>query len=494
MHRLMMLIVLMLMSVRFTFAQVDIPTHTEIEQMYPAGIGFIIDIGVPFSQIEAATLTFSGENIERQEIEIDLSAAQILPESPEAPEGVILPSPTPSNTTRLGYAWALSLDNLPRLFSEMTYTWDIEVRNRPRMIAEGTFTFRDPRFNWVHHSNGGLNIAFAEIVANSTAINGELRSIYTTLSNVTRANIPINLIVYPEGVTPNCDQRENFFFARAYFLGEDFPCSPQVAEAVLRQSDFFALTSPSRASLRTLLAGWLIDHFLTDYWSNTAMPLWFRESVKRFFSVEDTASTLSVSRTIVRSNQQLTLSQMLQTPSASNRTTWDAQAYSMMLYIVDSIGVEGLYSLMQASSRDFDARYEDAMGEPLSRILINWQRWLFTPNAEVANGVSPYQLATVIPSATPTLTYTPTLTSTLPPSNTPPPTDMLMPTLTPSYTPTQALPTNTPRSASDLFTPTPIPPTNPSTNISSITQSIVIAILMILIALAIVAFIRIGKR
>ncbi|MBN1967252.1 MAG: hypothetical protein JW910_21545, partial [Anaerolineae bacterium] len=110
----------------------------------------------------------------------------------------------------------------------------------------------------------------------------------------------------------------------------------------------------------------------------------------------------------------------------------------------------------------FETALADLTGESFETLLVNWERWLFSTQAEQAviwtlyspltatplpsatrTPVPPTRTATAIPSATPTRTPTPTATSRV----------FQVPSPLPSYTPFTPIaptPSNTPRPPGSL--------------------------------------------
>jgi hypothetical protein len=499
MRRVIVIGLMMFLGARAGFAQ-DSISSVDAEVIYPVGVRFTIVVEASLSSISAAQLEIQGEGSFTQTIDIDLLEAFVLPPTPEPMEGSEqpTPTPTPSLTTALSYIWMLEEENLPQLFSTMAYEWRIELNDGDVFTADGEFVFRDPRYEWSRFEGTGVTLTIPTFIANSAALSAEMRSIYNVLSHVTETNPNFNLLVYPERLRPDCERRDDGTrFARGVVSGVEIPCSSRFAVSLVEQSGYVAVGRPDEVRLRDYLVTWLIDAFLDEIWADKEVPLWFRSALERFFLPEGAPSALSNARTGVRANRDLTLAQMGSAPQPDNVTLWEAQAYGMMLYIVDRAGVDGLYHLIRLESGDFEAEYQEITGVSLRGLIGEWEGWLFTSAAEIAFGVSPYQAPTHTPTITPTFTLTSTQTPTATTTNTPLPlTDTVFPTITPSRTLTQSPPTNTPRPPGSLDTPTPVPASGGLSSAlgNPTTQAVVVTVLVILIVIAVIVYIRMGKR
>jgi hypothetical protein len=174
---------------------------------------------------------------------------------------------------------------------------------------------------------------------------------------------------------------------------------------------------------------------------------------------------------------------------------WQAQSYAMVLYIADQIGLEGLFALARAAlEAPFESVYREAIGQPLSTLVPNLRDWLFTPRGESAYLLSLYGAATATPAPTVTFTpFPPTRTPRPEPSVTPTPTITLTPTTRPTATRT---PTVTPRPPGSLDTATPISIITPTNQplIGTGSRTSILAVLVIVLAVLVILYARVGRR
>jgi hypothetical protein len=116
-------------------------------------------------------------------------------------------------------------------------------------------------------------------------------------------------------------------------------------------------------------------------------------------------SLLETARRASRNNLLFTLDEMNTLPD-EQLELWRAQSYGMVLYIAQQIGVQNLFELARDSAT-FTTAYETAMGQPLTRLTGNWERWIFTNAAENAYAYNPHMAVTATPTMTPTPTEPP---------------------------------------------------------------------------------------
>jgi hypothetical protein len=175
---------------------------------------------------------------------------------------------------------------------------------------------------------------------------------------------------------------------------------------------------------------------------------------------------------------------------------WRAQSYGMVLYIASQIGVPELFDLAGdlGAAETFEAAYQSAVGRPLTTLLVELERWIFTDNAATAFIYTPYLASTPTPTSTSShtpfpATSTPLPTETLPPtatvtvtgvlSSTPLPTRTLTPTELPST------PSVTPRPAGSLNTATPAPVVQSSAPMNDTARTAGIGAVILLVVVSI---------
>jgi hypothetical protein len=406
--------------------------------------------------------------------------------------------------TDLAYIWEIPPDRLPRLFRDLRFEWEAEDIRGDRAVASDKFVFTDQRVEWEQSEDpaGFINLTVRADGPSPAQIRQSILLAYNLISaNVGRVQ-PLNILLYDadlpaSGCTRDAD---NKLVAVGPISEISLACDPSRSALVFQRSGFdwvqvtrLGVTSNASAALIQLFT----RRFYEPLWLDKAVPDWFRIGLGQFYSQASKSMLLGVVRSASRNNKLYSLDEM--TVERPGDDLWPAQSYAMVVYLADRIGVSRLFQLANLRSVDsFVQAYESAIGQPISALLPNLSRWIFTNQAENAFAFTPYQAETPTPTPTATLTptATPTPTDTETPSLTPSVTGVLSatPTLTrtPSRTPTLPPPSVTPRPASSLFTPTPIPP--PSVLDDPVTQQGILAILLIALAAVGLAYLILRRR
>lgn len=315
----------------------------------------------------------------------------------------------------------------------------------------------------------------------AAALRNLFAPVYDLMALNTGRQPAIQIVIAQAGLLPGCALDDE---GSPVIVVEETP-EPCAADLVDLQG-FMPLALAEGETLERGLTRALLEQFYPD----AAFPAWFASGLTDFYAPMPGGDRLLTVRDAARSSRLYAAARM-DAPQAD--VLWRAQSYGMILYILDHIGVQGLFGLA-AQTGDFRAAYSTVMGEPLESMIPNWQSWIFTRAAEVAYGITPYQAPTRTPTVTntplPTLTPSETPTPTPPPSATP--TRGRAPTLTPSNTPTPYPATVTPRPpGSPLIAPTetPAPPSTfalPSINI--------VAVLIVLLVILVLVYVVLSYR
>jgi hypothetical protein len=321
-------------------------------------------------------------------------------------------------------------------------------------------------------------------------LSADLQPVYDALSENTGRDLSLNFLVYtdafPVGCTSNSESQP---VTRGPISGIEIPCDESLAAAIIRASGYELLQSESSSlnQIESTVVYEMVARFYETAWQGKAIPDWFQSGLKQFYAPNLKTAFYPTLERAARNNTVLRLNDT----ASINTGLWRAQSYGLVLYIADQIGVPGLFRLANVDADTFPSAYQSAMGKPLSTLLNDWQRWIFTERAVTAFSFTAYQGATATPTATRTLSPTPsaTATSTFTPTFTATVTGVLSATPSPTRTPTRTLTpepaTLTPRPAGSLNTPTPIPTpvVNPISSLSSPTTALaILTIGLVLIA------------
>ena len=340
------------------------------------------------------------------------------------------------------------------------------------------------------------------------ALNRNVETVYDLLSTNTGLTPTFNLIVYTDAFPPGCVlNADGKSVAIAPASRFEIPCEATRADAIFRASGYDLLRSDSSSLKRigNLVSAYLARGFYSQLWADKDVPAWFVEGIATLYTDDLKTRLYPPLLAAARTDTLLSSQEMSVEPSAGDSDLWTAQSYGMVAYIAGQIGLPGIFNLGRdvSSANSFAAAYQTAMNQPVSSLLPDFKRWIFTDGAASAFAFTLYQAPTPTPTPsrtptmTPTQTPTPTVTASFTPTVTGVLTDTPTATYTPSRTPSPLPPTPTPRPPGSLNTPTPVvsQAVSPVDSLNNPTTALgILAIGLVIIAALALVFMRSRNR
>lgn len=409
------------------------------------------------------------------------------------------------------YEWMIPRLNAPPLFSEIAYQVTIELTDGRQLLDEGTLTYQDERLDWIFIEENGFEIATdASTRGLANRLSARLNDMYRLMRiNTGLVPEPLKVMLYPALIPPGCarnDEGEPVVPGRnEEGRISDVECDQRLANRVNVLADYLVVNTSSEDVAQAQIIPVLFDAFYGLLWGSAEVPAWFERGLMLFYQRSQLVNQQTLSQQALRISQPFSLSEMQTRPLNADDDllrVWDAQAYGMVLYMADTVGVSPLFALAQAinPNEPFDVLYRRYMGQPVPRLIPSWQTWVFRREADVAYQYNPYLPITPTLTPTPTYTLTPTITPTL--TATLPATDTVTPSRTPrpSRTPTPSLTPRPPQSfslrpsATPSLTPTPLPGSDTFIAQLSLEQTAIISGAGLLVLLIVVLFFITERR
>jgi hypothetical protein len=454
--------------------------------LYPQAAHAALNLTVPARRVESITLTFTIDGRPADPITIaDARTLAIYADEAQA---------------QLRYTWEFPASAPPQWFQTVGVLWELTLRDGRTAQYDAEVLFTDPRHTWRVVRVSGAPARFA-ITPDFARLGIDLPAVYTRMAENTGGTPPIDWIIYPQDATVGCESRVEDGRRRFYTVpspsGFAIPCDPLRLPPTL--GTWRIMRPPRGVSIETHFTARLLAAFYDSAWAGKRVPAWFRESLVRFYAPASDAALLTIARQRFRTGQIYPIDALR---VADPDPGWSAQSHALFAWLIDRIGALGVLRLANriAGADDFDAALREFIDIAPEAILPAVNAWIFSPSADAAFGVSPYQEPTPVPSSTPTPSATPTVTPTLTPTATatltPPPTRTTAPTITPRPTEARTAPP-TPRPPGSLETPTPVPtPVTPSL-IDQLdpetTRAGVLGVLIVLLAVLFVLLIRANR-
>ncbi|MBK8021398.1 MAG: hypothetical protein IPK19_08175 [Chloroflexi bacterium] len=472
-----------------TLAQIndELILAASADVLFPQAICFAIQLEVTAADVAESELRIEVDGQADRIFDVDPRTAAMVFEEPEA---------------RLRTLWIFSAEDAPELNDTITYRWDIRLTDGRTAQVDGAITFEDPRESWVEVQ--GPAERFLIVMPRRYARSGiDFSALYDLFRANTSAEPAVQWWIYPPALEPGCqriaqDNGADRLVATTANVDQTIDCD---AEALRWVSQGWSVVQvPAEETLDVFVGKLMIDAFYGAGWEGKQVPDWFREALGRLYSSTTQSVLLTEARSAARQGRLLPLEAMAETQETP---TWQAQSYGLLAWLIDRIGVLGIFRLANvvAGASDFATAFEQVTGQSLEGLIPAYEQWIFSREAEVAFGVSPFQAPTPAPTATntPTETRSPTPVSTDSPSATPTaeivPTRTTAPTATRLPSATPLAPSATPRPPGSLQTPTPVPvPREPSLldqpNFRMVTLGVLLVLLIVLVAL----LLRSGRR
>jgi hypothetical protein len=405
----------------------------EVAVAFPAGGVFAVIVGGPPETVAAASLRIG--------------------ESDPVPVTVF--QRRAGGRTAYVYRWEPA--EPPPAFAPVAFRWQVTFTDGTTASAEESVVFADARVQWrtARSTAPDLTVAVPDGFGSAEAALNTVRAPVRVLAEWWPQAAPRGIAVFPpRSITPRCAEdsaARSIAIARGY--APPFACTNSAIAAAYAAGGWLSVEPGEGSLLRPVVTG-----ALARAWGARSpdVPGWFREGVYRLFEPVAATAPLAAAQREVRAERVFSLETLAVRPQeASLQPAWDAQSSGMVAYLIDRVGLAGVFALARrAAEVPFAQAYTEVTGGDPRALIIDWSAWIFTNRAAAAYAVSPYNPATPVPTATHTPEPTRTPTATEPPP-TLAPTRPVVPTLNVTRTPTPLPPTVTPRPPGSLRTATP---------------------------------------
>jgi hypothetical protein len=472
---------------------------TAVEPAFPAVVMLQVRIDVPLERVRSATVhVYQAESGLDITAEIDLTDPEVVQQRGEL--GVI------------SYPWRIDPATAPKLFSYVNFDWTVSLRENVTANALSGFTFQDirplmldaPITEWRRVGNEGDTLQLYthnELLSLGTLQTNTLR-VLDKLRQQTGLDLRYKIIIYdpgykfcdgitgPDGLYVQLRTTEGFYL-----------CKPEDAVNIYRAQGFHVIERATSGldQLQGQLSDLMVREAYRRLWRSSQPPAWFREGLFQLYQPSGQLRALQIARDASRANRSLPLS-ALQTDLAdlADIDLWRSQSYLMITFLASRYGADAPFTLAANLSDiyTFNAALAALYNTTEAQVYADWQRWLFTGEAEAAVNWTPYLGLTPTRTGTPSSTLTRSPTSSIPTETRTP---RVEPTNPPLVTFTNVPPTltNTPRPPGSLRSPTPRPTPMPEGPLVTLTRSpllLIVAVAGLVIVVALVLGLVLRRR
>lgn len=465
----------------------DLILGTGSDILFPQGVRIGVGVAATAADIAQAQLIITVQDQPARTIEVEVASAALVYTEPEA---------------RLRTIWTFDDGSAPTWGDRVGYRWQIRLVNGVEASAEGEFLFADPRLEWesIRDAEGRFLFVMPKRLLRSGL---SIDLLYALMSANTGTRPRLDWILYPPDLAPGCqdiveEDGKVRLFASTAASDLQIDCQADAIEWVTRGWSLYQIDDV--ITTEAFISRLLVDEFYSSAWRGKAVPEWFRFALSQLYSPASEAVLLAEARRAARTGSILTMDAMI---DAQESSAWQAQSYGMIAWLIDQIGVLGVFRLANviAAAADFATAYEQATGQQLDALIPNYGQWVFSREAEIAFSVSPYESPTAVPTMTPTPPPTLSPTALLPPTASATVTPEVIPSRTSAPTATRLVGqplstlTVTPRPPGSLQTPTPVPiPRTPSLLDQPVVRDVTLGVLFLLLVTLTLLLIRSGRR
>lgn len=427
------------------------------EVLYPSAIWFKLTLDVPLNALADLTLSIRAEG----------EATSRLLTLERLDEDIVVADPFLEIQT----LWQVPpLQPLP-FQAIVAYEWTVTLVDGRTATVPGVTAYVEPDRTWIFSDGptGALNFLLPEDTLNPDTLRaGVARSYELASDNLGGARPTFNLVLdSPTHPIDPCDAQETITGGRS---GLTIDCDGALVAAMLRRMGYTRFEVPALDPflIQADLLRHVLETFYAPVWQGRDVPPWFQVGLFYFYTPEDKTALLLQTQDAVRAGRLYTLDEMMQRDS-QDPLRWDAQAYTMVLYIAQQAGTDGLFALaaQAGNGESFAESYARFVAQPLEGLLPTLANYALSQRAERSAALDLYRGPTLEPTNTPSITPfppspTPTSTATGTATPTPTVTGFLSATPLPSLTPTPTAPPGTPTITplpADFVVETVLPPT-----------------------------------
>ena len=464
-------------------------TGTFVEPVFPAAILLQVILDVPLDRVRSARVhIYQPESGLDVTYEVDLTIPELA---------------HPKNkSTLISYPWQIDPANAPALFSYVNFEWTVSLRENVTSTVLSGFTFQDVRplvlpntiTEWrnVGSDTEGLQLYTHNSALSIGVVETNALRVLNKLRQSTGLALNYKFIIYDPGFK-FCDgpADERGLFIEARSIGGFYLCKVENAIAIYVAQGYQVIerAGPSLDQLQSQISDAMIREAYSRLWRTTQPPPWFREGLFQLYQPSGQVRALQLVRDASRTNGVLPLAALDSDPDLSSIDMWRSQSYLMIAFLASRYGADAPFTLASSVTDiyTFKAALTALFNTDEQQLYTDWQRWLFTSEADAAVNWTPYLGPTPTRTATPGPTITRSSTSSVPTdTSTPRPQPTNIPIVTFTEVPPTA--TNTARPPGSLRSPTPRPTPAPEGPIITLTRSPLlligaVAFLVIVVAL-----------
>lgn len=464
---------------------------TGVEPAFPAVVMVQVMLDVPLERVRSARV-----HIYQAESGLDVTA-EVDPTDPDLAQ-------VKEKLSVISYPWRIDPATAPTLFSYVNFDWTVSLRENVTANVLSGFIFQDIRplagdkgiLAWrnIGSEADGLQLYSHNPSLSIGVLQTNASRVLDKLRQQTGLDLRYKFIIYDPGYK-FCDGitgPDDLLYIQVRSTAGFYPCLIDNAIAIYHAQGYQVVerANSSLEQLQNQIADLMIREAYERFWRASDPPAWFREGLFQLYQPSGQVRALQIARDASRTNSLLPLAALDVNPvDLSSIELWRSQSYLMIAFMASRYGADAPFTLAAEISDVYAFKAAlSTLGTDEQQFYSDWQRWLFTEDADAAVNWTPYLALTATRTNTPAPTLTRSPTSSIPTiTKTPSP----VPTNPPLVTFTDIPPTetNTARPPGSLRSPTPRPTPTPEGPLITLTRSPLLLIGVVAFVVVVVALV-----
>lgn len=302
------------------------------------------------------------------------------------------------------------LDNAPRPFERLDYEWRVTTAagaNDQTDNLENWILFQPDGVTWQQTATDELTLHWHLDHLAAEEMRAELLPVSRLIDDHTGDVADLDFAIY--GATfdiciPSLDANtgEEVESVLVYPGRPEYPCSVNDIANYYASHDIALIQpdDPGFDNIQQAIIAELVRETYASQWVGRGVPAWFASGLSQLYRPNGNAAALNTVRNAEGQNFLLPPARLQSAlPSdadAYEQRLWEAQSYTLVLYLADNFGADAPFDLATAfpEAESFEAAVENITGMSLAENFRVWRQWLRTESAASAATWHPYLTTT----------------------------------------------------------------------------------------------------
>jgi hypothetical protein len=343
------------------------------ELIFPVELEFSLIVSVPPSDIQSGEVILSQDSGFQQTIPLNLDTDINLANA---------------DSLEIRKAIRFELNNAPRPFERLDYEWRLNsVRGTDNL--ERWLLFQPDDVEWQHTPADALRMYWHDDNLAANILREELQPAIDQIASHTGTSPSLDFAIYSpdfEICVPDEEDESTLVY----------PGHPQYSCSLDDLRDYYgnhgiAFIQPPDSGFDTLQNEMIEVMVIQAYapgWVGRGVPVWFAEGLAQLYRQNINVGAVEIARSAEAQDMLLPPSRLENLlpddADAFDQRLWDAQSYTLLLYLADTFGEDAPIDLATAfpEAESFDVALQNITGMTLAENFRLWRQWLRSDEAD----------------------------------------------------------------------------------------------------------------